>query len=190
MNKTELLIKITEWINWTSTHNQYDISLFKIWINFEKYYSEMFRIYAIGGSSEDGYTPIRRLSFDSDEQFNAFLKNSNSTFIDYTKQIPALSPFIFNPNPFDFLTSDLIYHAVFDEVSKIRNFIAHESPESKKKLQSLPQFKDEYFNDFNKYLKLNKKNHRETIYSYYVEKIKEMAELISNPIVVSTAVTP
>ena len=42
----------------------------------EKYYSEMFRIYSIGGSSEDGYTPIRRLRFDSDEQFNAFLKNS------------------------------------------------------------------------------------------------------------------
>lgn len=190
MNKTELLNKISEWLTWSNTHDQYDIGLFKIWINFEKFYGDLFRSYSLGGSSEDSYTPTRRLCFDSENQFNAFLRNNNSAYIDYTKQIPALSPFIFDPNPFDILISDLNYHTVFVEVTNIRNFIAHESAEAKKKIIGLPQFKEDYFDDFNKYLKQKKKNSSDTIFSYYVSKIEEMAELISNPIVVSTAVVP
>ena len=181
MTKTDFYTKLNEWKTWANTNNQYDIGLLKIWINFEKFYSEIFLIYSLGGASEDGFSPTRRLCFDEDKQFYAFVKNPNSSFIDYTKQIPALSPFIFSYNPFDIFITDSIYKPVFLEVTRIRNYIAHESAESKNKLKSLPQFSEDYIDNLNSYLMLRKNNTRESIFTYYVDRIKEMAEIISNP---------
>lgn len=181
MTKSDIETCINHWIEWSNTYRQYDIGIFKIWMNFEKYYSFLFRSYSMGGSSDSGYSPTLRIVFDSEEQFNIFLRN-NTSFIDYPKIVPKLSPYIFNPNPFDIFINDTVYNEVFRELTIFRNFVAHESEESKAKVKSLSQFTESDLLNINSFLLRNKRGTSQTIFSYYIEKVKEMIDLLAAPV--------
>lgn len=59
MTTTEIRNTITTWSNWASDPHiqRYDIALLKIWIQFERFISELIITYSTGHSSEKGYLP-------------------------------------------------------------------------------------------------------------------------------------
>lgn len=55
MHSDEIRKTIEDWTKWAVENNNsenYDIAIFKIWIKFEKYLSDVFLNYSLGGASE------------------------------------------------------------------------------------------------------------------------------------------
>lgn len=57
MVTNDILNAITLWTDWANKpeNKRYDIALFKIWIQFEKFMADLFINYATGNSSEVGF---------------------------------------------------------------------------------------------------------------------------------------
>lgn len=176
---------IDKWTNWAVKPGvgRYDIALFKIWISFEKFLSGLFIQYSLGQSSEKGYFPTLNIQFKSEEQFNAFMKEGNKQYIEYIDKITKLSNHIFEVNPFDSILSDSKYRPVMNEIRALRNYIAHESGESRRKvIDTCFSGNERKFLEPNDYLKSKEKDTKNTYYTYYTDCIKDMIEiLISGP---------
>ena len=159
----------------------YEIAIFKIFVKLELFLTEMFIIYATGEASSSGYIAKRRLEFQDKKHLEGILK-SNKAFIDYGDKIKSLSGHIFieKSNPFDLIFLDCKYFEVFNKLKAIRNYVAHESSESKRKyIKDVLNNSD--FVEPHKYLmKINKKHHKSE-YTLYIKKITEMVDLIVNP---------
>lgn len=184
MTTNDIIKAISNWTNWAqnSPNKCYDFALLKIWIQFEKYMGEIFVTYAIGGKSEFDYSPQLKLQFEDEEHLNAFLRDNNKTYVDYIKQIQKLSKHIFVNDPFDVIFLDVTNYNVFNQIIAIRNYIAHESGEAKAKMikqcfnGAASKFKDPC-----SYLLTKEKTTNSTYYTFYVNSIKTMAVLLSNP---------
>jgi len=183
MTCEEINTKIENWTTWATTTGFFDIALLKIWIQFERYYSFLFREYSLGGKSESGFKPELRLQFEDEEQFNVFLRENNKKFIDYPKQVEKLSSYIFKVNPFEIFKTDATYHQVFLECTVIRNYLAHESVESEERLLKTINLIRPDKVDVNEYLMKLMKNSSKSHFSFYVEKIRDMVNLLVTPIV-------
>lgn len=184
MVKDDVINSISTWTNWAANPNvqQYDIAIFKIWIQFEKYLGDLFVKYATGEESADGFAPSLNIRFASEEQLNIFLREGNKTYIDYSKQIQKLSKHIFQNNPFDVIFEEAENYNVFLQLTAIRNYIAHESGESKAKLIKTCFGGDIHrFTEPNQFLMSNKRGEGTSYYTYFTQKIRSMAELLSNP---------
>lgn len=132
---TDVYDSIVEWTEWAQKdeNQRFDIALFKVWINFEKFISELFVNYAIGRESETGYKPILKLQFQDETQLNAFLRGDR-TFVDYQGKIKNLSKHIFKDDPFDLaIFSDSNNYNAYNRIFSIRNYVAHESGEARTK---------------------------------------------------------
>lgn len=174
---------IVEWTKWAtkSEVQRYDIALLKIWIKFERFLSDLFINYSLGKPSEMGYLPKLKIQFQSEEQFNAFMLEGNKKYIEYIDRIDKLSKHIFYNNPFDILRSDAKYKPTMDEIKALRNYIAHESIEARRKVvNTCFNGNEKKYLEPNDYLKSREKNTKDSYYTYYTSCISEMMELLIN----------
>ena len=182
MTIEEINNSIEYWSNWASIeeNKRYDIALMKIWVQFEKFISDLFVNYSLGIPSENGYLPKRSLEFKSETQLNAFLRPENRTFIDYPSQIQKLSKYIFEKNPFDIIFLDSNNNVTYLNIMAIRNYVAHESGESREKLiKNLFANRADKFEEPSVFLLKKEKNSKITHYSFYVKFIRDTAQLLT-----------
>lgn len=181
MISDEVKESICVWTNWASNTNvqRYDIALLKIWIKLEQFISDLFICYATGHPSEKGYKPRLKIQFQDEEQFNAFMREGGKTYIDYLDKIEKLSKHIFFDNPFDILISDSEVKPSFQQIKALRNYIAHESGTAKRKYINTCFSGDETkYMDPNVFLKSKEKTTKIMFYSYYVEIISNIVDLL------------
>ena len=181
MRSEEVTEAIEKWGQWAAENNgNYDIALFKIWIKFEKYLGDVFYNYAIGNPSENNYFPELKLKFIDEKQFFAFMVEGNKKYIDYLKKIERLSDHIFVKNPFDPILTDFERKQKFEQMKAIRNYIAHESVESREKFIALCLAgRKDKFVEPNEFLKTKPKGNSDSYYTIYINTIIDILELIN-----------
>jgi hypothetical protein len=175
---------VNTWSEWASAPSikRYDIALLKIWIQFERFISELFILYATGGVSEEGFSPTLNLQFSNEEQLNVFLREGNRTYIEYPTQIKKLSKHIFQNDPFDIIFLDENNSSAYNQIISIRNYIAHESGESKTKIiNTCFSGNARNYVEPNDFLQMKESSSRTTYFTYYTDIIKNMAKLLINP---------
>lgn len=174
--------QIDFWSEWANCENnqRYDISLMKIYVQFEKFISELFIDYCLGKQSEKKYEPNRLLEFNNLDQLNKVLCY-NSNHINYVKVIEHISGNLFDPDPFDILKTDSIYVNSIREVFLIRNFVAHESIESKGKYIKTC-LKGEYIEPSDYLLLHHKKKTGPSNFTTYCKDLLDVAKLLVDPI--------
>lgn len=139
MDNSELLNEINIWQNEFQNPNfnnkLIELAFFKIFVKFEKFLSHLFTQYSTGKKSGMSYKPKRKLGFSSSNQLYDVIRGSNRSYIDIPKLIKSLSPHIFkdNDDPFFLVFSDPTFSDNYTKMQVIRNFIAHESIESRTK---------------------------------------------------------
>lgn len=185
MQGKEILDTIKFWTTWAQENNvsNYDIAILKIWIKFEKYLGEVFLKYSIGQPSELGYKPRLKISFADESHFNAFMKDKNRKYIDYLDKIENLSEHIFIENPFNIILLDVERTQNFKRLKCLRNYIAHESEEARRKvIQQCFGGDEKKFKEPNEYLKSKPKNSSDSYYTIYIKLIAEVVEAINSKI--------
>ena len=182
LDNSELIDEITKWENILendkTTYNDelYEIAFFKIFIKFEKFLSVCFEEYCVGNGTTDGYCPNRKLNFIDRNHLIKVVKPVNRSFINHIDTI-KISDCIFDDedNPFDIITIDPTYTGIFDQMKKIRNFIAHESDEAKSKYSGIM---NNNFKSVCEFLLTRKKGESISNYTYYTEAIKKISNYI------------
>jgi len=154
----------------------YEVSFFKIYVKFEVYLSNIFEEYCIGNKSSKGYCPQRKLSFTDKEHLRAVLKGDKQ-YVDYIKKIESLSKHIFIDNPFNLIFDVAENSTMMTQMMRIRNYIAHESGESKKKYVESCLGSGQFVEPAVYLCKKNKKTSKSN-YTMFVEKIIDLSELI------------
>ena len=110
------------------------------------------------------------------------MREGNRTYVEYPTQIKKLSKHIFTKDPFDVIFSDNNIFNAYNQIIAIRNYIAHESGESKAKLiKTCFGGRDEKFKEPNDFLQSKEKSTNHTYYTYYIDIIKNVAQLLINP---------
>lgn len=169
---------------WASETDCFDIAIFRIWVQFEKFLSKKFIDYSIGKYSYNG-EDIRRLSFSDELHFKKFMMGEKQ-YIEYLTKIENVSDSIFmeGRNPFDIINNDIEYSNTYRLLRALRNHIAHESEESRKRyIKMLCGGNVDNFKEPNTYLKEWKKgSNTVTNYTHFLESIKKMAYLIEVPV--------
>ena len=174
---------ITFWTDWAVKPEvqRYDIALFKIWIQFERFLGHLFVTYATGNTSETGYSPGLKITFQDEEHFNVFMREGTKQYIEYLNKIEKLSNHIFTDNPFDIILADTNFNPAFEQMKAIRNYIAHESGEAKRKLiNTCFNGNEDKFKEPNEFLKAKEKTTGDTYYTYYIKVIENTADLLVN----------
>lgn len=176
--------QIDYWNDWLANQKEeerkYDLSFFKIWIIFERFLVDIVISYSCGLPSERGFIPKQKLKFLDESHFNYFFKKN--TYVDYISVIENYSEQIFVDNPFQIITILTPYHDYYLKMKVIRNYIAHESFESRVRYLSVFFGSDESkLLDPNEYLSKFNKRSGLTNYFVFVNAIKEMAEYICYP---------
>ncbi|MBC1247360.1 hypothetical protein [Listeria booriae] len=172
----DILNEIDKWDKLLKSNNDFlEIAFFKIFVKFENFIVEMILQYASGEASSENYLPIRRLDFDDPEH----LKNTIDTkYLDVSDKTKSLVDQIFdNNNPFSFFF-DCQEATFFDSLRSVRNYIAHESRESKEKYRKKALFNKAHIEP-NAYL--SKRYKAEDItsnYTKFIELVKSYSELI------------
>lgn len=182
MHSKEVKDTIDYWTTWAKENGSknYDIAILKIWIKFERYLGDVFLNYSIGNKSETGYSPRLKLCFKDESQFNAFMLDGNKKYVEYINKIEKLSAFIFENNPFDIILEDFERKASFNQLKCIRNYIAHESEESRRKVITCCfGGKEDKFIEPNEFLKSKPKKGADTYYSIYINLILDVIEGIN-----------
>lgn len=160
----------------------YEIFFFKIYVKFEVYLSQVFENYCIGLESGKGYCPERKLQFSDKEHLRAILRGDKQ-YMDYIKKIESLSRHIFEDNPFDLIFQVEDNVNVFNQMIALRNYIAHESPESKKRYVEKCLGNGEFIEPYEYLIKINRKKSKSN-YTIFMEKIESISEMIlEKPIV-------
>lgn len=182
LDNSELINKITKWENILennkTTYNDelYEIAFFKIFIKFEKFLSVCFEEYCVGNETTDGYCPNRKLNFIDINHLKKVIKHQSQTFINHIDFIKISDCFFDDSdNPFDIIRIDPTYNGIFDQMKKIRNFIAHESDEAKSKYSEIM---NNNFKPVCKFLSTKKKGKSISNYTYYTEAIKKISNYI------------
>ncbi len=184
MTTTEIRNTITTWSNWASDPHiqRYDIALLKIWIQFERFISELIITYSTGHSSEKGYLPTLKIQFQDEEQFNAFMREGNKKYVEYLSKIEKLSKHIFVNDPFDVIFLDVTNKNAYEQLKALRNYIAHESGEAKSKLINLCfSGNTNNFLEPNDFLITRERSTRNTYYTYYITIIQNIVDLLVDP---------
>lgn len=175
----ELKQQIDFWCEWSinDTSGRFDIALFKIWVKFEKFLSIVFVNYSLQISLHGSYRPRLKITFQNEEQFNAFLRDGSKRYIEYYKKIKNLSKFIFEDNPFAILYEDIEISDVVSKVIAVRNYVAHESEESKSKYVN-ECLNGKPFIDPNDYLRELKEEQNVSNFTSFIDSIKFAADHI------------
>lgn len=161
----------------------YELAFFKIFVKFEIFLTQLFIHYCIGQPSNKGYTPNRKLKFSDEKHLEGILKNSKSAFIDYSEKIQSLSQHIFTDanNPFDLVFLDVNLSTYYNQMKIMRNYIAHESNESKSRYHKNVLGQTNTFIEPCDYLSKINRRYSKTYYTIYIECIKEMSDILLDP---------
>lgn len=176
---------VDKWVAWVNNNEEpdrcYDLALFKIWITFEKFLSDMIISYSCGNPSELSYIPKLKLTFGDESHFNVFF-NRNKRYVDYISVIEEYSNHIFIENPFQILISSTQYSQCYEDIKIIRNYVAHESSEARSKyIKRFCNNDPSAFVEPNIFLITFNKHHSCTNFSFYIIKVKEIARYICSP---------
>lgn len=188
MDNAELIDEINEWqveiIKPGFNNKLIELAFFKIFVKFEKFMSQIFTHYSIGRKSIQRYKPKRKLGFSSSDQLYDVIRGTNRSYIDIPKLIKTISPHIFkdNDDPFFLLFSDPIFANNYQKMQFIRNFIAHESEESKSKYINnvLNSFNITSFINAHEFLLRNNISGI-SYYTMFIEIIKRYSNVLVNP---------
>ena len=183
MHSDEVKSEIKYWTEWAEKNNNsnYDIAIFKIWIKFERYLGDVFLNYSIGNPSENGYRHKLKLCFKDENQFNAFMMDKNKKYVEYLSKIETLSTHIFEENPFEIILNDCDRRSSFNQLKSLRNYIAHESEEARRKvIINCFGGHDEKFMKPDDFLKSTPKKCKKSYYSIYVTLIHDIIEFINS----------
>lgn len=154
----------------------YEASFFKIYVKFEVYIANIFEEYCVGTESSKGYCPQRKLAFLDKEHLRAILKGEKQ-YVDYIKKIEMLSKHIFIDNPFNIIFDVADNATTFNQMTALRNYIAHESGEARVKYVKTCLGNGEFIEPSVYLLKKNRRTSKAN-YTIFVEKIIEISELI------------
>ena len=106
------------------------------------------------------------------------MRDGKKKYVEYIDKIEKLSSFIFQENPFDVILLNGNIKTAFYQMRAIRNYVAHESVESKKKMIAQLGVNENNFRELNDYLKFIDKTTGDSNYTYYVKVIKAIVELL------------
>lgn len=189
MENQLLIDEIQYWDNYLASieissannHKIYEIAFFKIYVKFERFLSNLFLQYSAGEVSSSGYTPSRRLEFESKEHVHAIIKNKKTSYIEYIDKIENVSDFIFSEssNPFKILYVDP-YATYFKNSTIMRNHISHESSESTTKFQKILG-ESKPLISVGEYLATINRKKSQTNYSIYTNNFKEISIYLLKP---------
>jgi hypothetical protein len=157
----------------------YEIAFFKIFVKFEQSLANLFIKYSTEGKSLDGLVLKRRLEFEDEKHFNDFLKNPNSSYIDYLEKVSYMPKLIFedNFNIFDLALNDSEFSQTYTKMITLRNYIAHESKESKQKYIKCNLSNNNFIEPY-EYLKKVVRNRQKSNYSIFVENMKKTIDIL------------
>lgn len=158
-----------------------EIIFFKLFVKFEAMISKAFYAYCIGVISPTGYTPNRKLNFDDEIHLKAVIKKNNNDFLDNIDTVARLSKHIFNQDPFECITSSTTYSGHISKMQAIRNYVAHESPASKRKYEDTCLSNNSFIPPGEFLLKINRRVSK-THFTIFIDAMKEIISLIENPI--------
>jgi hypothetical protein len=182
VNNDDLITKIEEWNEEVVQNNKHiHFALLEVFIEFEKFLTKAFISYSLGGEGKNNFSPELRITFENEEHLEGFLK-CDKQYIDYLKKIQEIKVFIFKEEtcPFNKVFSTAEFTTYFKEIQILRNFIAHQSKESKDKYQK----KVLRAKGINQYIKVRtfliKINGQQNIsyYSIYINAIRFYSEVI------------
>lgn len=160
----------------------YEIYFFKVYVKFEVFLAQLFENYCIGVCSGKGYCPNRKLEFIDKEHLRAVLKGDKQ-YLDYIKKIESLSKHIFVDNPFDLIFQVADNNNIFDQMISLRNYIAHESAESRKRYIETCLGGGQFIEPYEYLAKINRRKSKSN-YTIYMEKIAHISDmLLEAPIV-------
>ena len=154
----------------------YEIFFFKVYVKFEVYLSHIFENYCIGVSSGKGYSPNRKLEFNDKEHLRAVLKGDKQ-YMDYIKKIESLSKHIFVDNPFDLIFQVADNNTIFNQMIALRNYIAHESLESRKRYIENCLGGGQFIEPYKYLAKINRRKSKSN-YTVFMDKIEEISDMI------------
>lgn len=159
----------------------YEVTFLKIYVKFEKFLANIFEMYSLGISNSLGYCPNRKLRFDNEKQLRAILNGGESKpYIEYIKKIESLSKYFFDDDPFKIIFEYSNYTTRINQMTYIRNYIAHESDTSKKKyIDSCLCGKP--FIEPGVFLQSKNKRYSKSNFSIFVDTIIEISNLILQP---------
>lgn len=186
VNNQDLLLKIEEWQLELSTNDKHiHFALLEIFIEFEKFLANAFIEYSLGFSGKDNYLPERRITFADKRQLEGLLK-CDKQYIDYIKKIQEIKHHVFAENtcPFTKVFSTADFMTNFRQMQMLRNFIAHQSEESKNKYitKVLNSNGISAYIKSDTFLKRISRSNSRTYYSMYIETLRFNSEIICNPI--------
>jgi hypothetical protein len=134
VNNQKVLDEIIFWENKVQQEPQLlELAFFKIFVKFEAFLLEAFQKYAIGEKSKNDILPERLLLFTTENQLRELISDGAKVYLDISiERMENLATHIFSniDNPFFDTFNDAFFKPKFKEMKIIRNFIAHESPES------------------------------------------------------------
>ncbi len=159
-----------------------ELAFLKIYVKFEQFFIESFVHYATGGEGENHYQPIRRLAFADATHLEKIVKKIEHEYIDI-KRIEQIADAVFVANnPFSQFFNDAQAKPLFTKMTTIRNFLAHESRESKVKYDKLIVQAYNLSAYDEPYLFLSKENFRH--YYSFTEILKNFANIIIGRIII------
>lgn len=133
---SEMISEIDKWAKLLPEHPQLiELAFFKIFVKFEKFLLNMILKYSTGNKSSKNYCPKRRLEFlDEDHVINTI--SPDKKFLEINEKTKTLVKQLFHEdNPFtDFFDSEDTQF--YNQMKLVRNYIAHESEESKVRYQN------------------------------------------------------
>ena len=184
----DLYNEIAYWVDLISKDSEknyrlYELAFFKIFVKFELFLKDLFQLYCIGETISKNYLPERKLAFEDFKHLDGILKSPRTSYIDYLDKIQNYSKLIFKneKNPFALIFDNTNFYTYYSHMKIIRNYIAHESNEARKKYHQ--KVLGEHKNFIEPYEFLKKKNKKLSIpqYSLYIIKIEEMVNILLNP---------
>lgn len=126
----DFLEEISKWEGIISVNKDLiDVAFFKIFVKFERLLVDCVVMYAIGQKSSLGYHPNRRLLFSDHDHLRKTI--TDKKYIDVSNRVEDIVKQIFEQNnPFTLFFESTDKDTLI-KMQTIRNYIAHESPESR-----------------------------------------------------------
>lgn len=160
----------------------FELSFFKVFIKFELFLVDAFISYSIGDTNFKGYISERKLDFEDVRHLDGILRNNRNSFIDYFDKIQNHSKFIFNKDPFQLIFSDSDYSSKIRSMRCIRNYIAHESSEAKRKYHDSVLGAHKTFEEPASYLSKTNRRVSKTNYSIQIDTMKKITDILLEPV--------
>lgn len=174
--RIELEQEIVKWDSKISEDNEFlEIAFFKVFVKFEIFITDIIVEYATKSIENEDKVKLR-IVFEDREHFKGI---TGLDYLDTSPKTKKLVEKIFaedNQISFFFNSSDAQF---FDEMKTLRNYIAHESEESKRKyLIKTLKNPDSGFMEPNDFLKSKRKRERDSVYTKFINLVQTYSKAI------------